>query len=178
MKRIAAAVAILSVCGVSAAQAQDKASSSRAGTEGISAIYSMAKTFVVKAAEQIPEDKYSYQPTKDVRTVRALFAHIADANTFFCSQVTAQPNQYADKTEKNAKTKAEIVAALNASFAACDAAYAGVSDADLGKPLTVFGQQRNVAAVLTMNAAHDMEHYGNIVTYMRTLGMVPPSSQQ
>jgi uncharacterized damage-inducible protein DinB len=69
------------------------------------------------------------------------------------------------------------VAALNASFAACDGAYAGVGDADLVKPINVFGQQRNVAAVLTMNAAHDMEHYGNIVTYMRMLGMVPPSSQ-
>jgi uncharacterized damage-inducible protein DinB len=177
MKRVAATFLALSVCGFSVAQAQEKASTARAGTEGISAIYSMAKSFLVKAAEQIPEDKYSFQPTKDVRTVGSLFSHIADANNFFCSQVTATPKQYSDKTEKTAKTKAEIVAALNASFTACDAAYAGVGDADLSKPITVFGQPRNVAAVLTMNAAHDMEHYGNIVTYMRILNMVPPSSQ-
>jgi hypothetical protein len=27
------------------------------------------------------------------------------------------------------------------------------------------------------NATHDWEHYGNIVTYLRIKGMVPPSSQ-
>ena len=31
---------------------------------------------------------------------------------------------------------------------------------------------------LVMNAAHLAEHYGNIVTYMRIKGMVPPSSQR
>jgi uncharacterized damage-inducible protein DinB len=178
MKRIAAATAMMVMATASLAQAQDKASGGRAAAEGISAIYSQTKGFLVAAAEQIPEDKYGFQPTKDVRTVGALFAHVADANNFFCSQVTSSPKQYSDAVEKTAKTKAELVTALKASFAACDVAYAGVTDADLSKPLNIFGQQRNFAGALTMNAAHDMEHYGNIVTYMRIIGLTPPSSQR
>ena len=176
MKRFATAAAIILVAATTA-QAQEKASPANASVMGMTAIYGMGKGNILKAAEQIPEDKYSFQPTKDVRTVGALFAHIADAQNFFCSQLSATPKQYSDAVEKTAKTKAELVAALKASFAACDAAYASVTDAKLTTPITVFGNPVNYAAVLTMNASHDWEHYGNIVTYMRILGMTPPSSQ-
>ncbi len=176
MRRVLAATVVL-VLGVgSAAMAQEKASAN-AAVAGLTGPLLMVKGNIVKAAEQIPEDKYSFQPTKEVRTVGALFAHIADANTFFCSLITPQPKQYSDATEKNVKTKAEIIAALNKSFADCEAAYGAVTDADLAKPVNIFGNPTNWAGGMTMNTAHDWEHYGNIVTYMRMLNMVPPSSQ-
>jgi uncharacterized damage-inducible protein DinB len=178
MKRIAVAAAMLVMTTASIAHAQNKASSANAAAQGITAIYDQTKGFLVAAAEQIPEDKYAFQPTKDVRTVGALFAHIADANNFFCGQISGQGKQYSDAVEKTAKTKAELVTALKASFAACDAAYGAVTDAELARPMTIFGMQRNLAGVLAMNAAHDMEHYGNLVTYMRIIGMTPPSSQR
>lgn len=177
MKLVAAAAALLLV-GASVAQAQDKASGANASVAGITGVYDLGKNFILKAAEQVPEEKFAFQPTKDVRTLGALFAHIADAQTFFCSQFSAAPKEYSDKVEKTAKTKAEIVAALKASFTACDAAYKSVTDAALTKPLTIFGMPMNFAGALTLNASHDWEHYGNIVTYMRLIGMVPPSSQQ
>ena len=177
MKRVAAGFAVLVAFGVSTAQAQEKASGS-ASTGGITGVFHMAHANIVKAAEQVPEDKYSYQPTKEVRTLGALFAHLADANNFFCSQVTGTPANYADKVEKTAKTKAEIVAALKASYDACGAAYGTVTDAQLTKPIKIFGMDMNWAGALAMNAGHNWEHYGNIVTYMRLNGMVPPSSQQ
>ena len=177
MKRIAAAFAVLLIAGASQAQAQEKASGA-ASTNGIAAVFHMAHGNIVKAAEQIPEDKFSFQPTKEVRTIGALFAHIADANNFFCSQVTGSPKNYADTVEKTAKTKADIVAALKASYSACGAAYGGVTDADLTKALKIFGNDTNVAGALAFNTAHNWEHYGNIVTYMLMNGMVPPSSQQ
>ena len=178
MKRVVAAAALFLIAGTSVAQAQDKASGANASAQGIAAIYNAAKVNILKAAEQIPEAGYAYQPTKEVRTTGALFAHIADAQTFFCSQFGGSPKQYAATVEKNAKTKAEVIAGLKASFDACDAAYAAVTDADLTKPLNIFGNDLNYAAALTMNASHNWEHYGNIVTYMRINGMVPPSSQQ
>ena len=178
MKRVAAVFAVLLVFGVSAAYAQEKASGS-ASVAGIAGVFHMAHGNIVKAAEQIPEDKYSFQPTKEVRTLGALFAHIADANNYLCSQVTATPAaQYADKTEKTAKTKAEIVAALKASYDACGAAYGAVTDAQLTKAIKIFGMDMNWSGAIAMNASHNWEHYGNIVTYMRLNGMVPPSSQQ
>ena len=178
MKRTILLSALMLAGAASLAHAQEKASSARVVADGITGIYAQTKMFVVKAAEQIPEDKYGYQPTKDVRTIGALFAHIADANNFFCSQVGASPKQYSDAVEKTAKTKAELLTALKASFATCDAAYGAATDADLSRSITIFGRPTNIAGALTMNAAHDMEHYGNLVTYMRMIGMTPPSSQQ
>ncbi len=177
MKRAAAILAVLTVAGSSVALAQDKASG-KAQTNALAAIFHMAHGNIVKAAEQIPEDKYSFQPTKEVRTLGAIFAHLADANNFFCGQVTGTPKEYSDANEKTAKTKAEIVAALKASYDGCGAAYGALSDADLAKPLTIFGNATNYAGAVSFNTAHNWEHYGNIVTYMRMNGMVPPSSQQ
>ena len=174
--KIPVATAFLLLASTSAF-AQEKASTANGSVQGITAVYNIAKANILKAAEQVPEDKYGFQPTKDVRTMGALFAHIADAQNFFCSQVSASPNQYSDAVEKTAKSKAELVAALKASFAKCDAAYAALTDADLTKPLNIFGNEANYAGALTLNASHDWEHYGNIVTYMRINGMVPPSSQ-
>ena len=76
MKRIAVAAAMMVITSASIAQAQNKASGANAAAQGITAIYSQTKGFLVATAEQIPEDKYGFQPTKDVRTVGALFAHI------------------------------------------------------------------------------------------------------
>ena len=176
MKRIAAACAVLLVAGASVAQAQEKASTASASTTGITNLFHMAHGNIVKAAEQIPEDKYAFQPTKEVRSLGALFAHIADANFMFCSMVGGTPAT--GSVEKTAKTKAEIVAALKASYDACGAAYGKITDADLQKPLKIFGRDSNFAGALTFNTSHNWEHYGNIVTYMRLNGLVPPSSQQ
>ncbi|HEY0304633.1 MAG TPA: DinB family protein [Longimicrobiales bacterium] len=176
MKRIAAVFALLVAFGVSAAQAQEKASAAAASTTGITNLFHMAHANIVKAAEQIPEDKYAFQPTKEVRTLGALFAHIADANFMFCSMVGGTPGTAS--AEKTAKTKAEIVAALKASYDACGAAYGKITDADLAKPVKIFGRDSNYSGALTFNTSHNWEHYGNIVTYMRLNGMVPPSSQQ
>ncbi|MGH7468852.1 MAG: DinB family protein [Longimicrobiales bacterium] len=162
----------------SAGQAQQKASGANPASAGIQNIYNMVKGYIVRAAEQVPEDKYSFQATKDVRTFGQIVAHIADAQTNLCSAATGAEKPYSDNTEKNVKGKAALVAALKASFAACDAAYAAATDATLSNATTMFGRAgASISQVLTMNASHDFEHYGNLVTYIRLLGMVPPSSQ-
>jgi hypothetical protein len=78
---------------------------------------------------------------------------------------------------ENKATKAEIVQALKDANAACDASYAQ-SDADAQTPVNMFGMTGTRLWALNFNAAHVMEHYGNLVTYMRIKGMVPPSSQR
>ena len=40
-----------------------------------------------------------------------------------------------------------------------------------------FGGDQPRLAVLSFNTAHDFEHYGNLVTYMRLKDIVPPSSE-
>jgi uncharacterized damage-inducible protein DinB len=160
----------------STAQAQEKASANPA-TTGIQNIYALARDFILKSAEQVPEDKYSFRATKDVRSFGQILGHVADAQNLFCGLAAGKDAKYADTTEKTVTTKAGLIAALKASSAACDAAYRSTTDAGLTKTVALFGRPATISQILTLNAAHDYEHYGNLVTYMRLMGMVPPSSQ-
>src|ERR1700683_5222105 len=72
---------------------------------------------ITKAAEMMPESKYSYRPTKDVRSFGEIVTHIADISYYLCSNMKgeAPPPAAAGKTSKS-----EITAYLKASFEYCD----------------------------------------------------------
>ncbi|HVF39563.1 MAG TPA: DinB family protein [Gemmatimonadaceae bacterium] len=133
--------------------------------------------FVTRAAEQIPEADYAFKPTPQVRTLGELIGHIAGAQNMICAAALNEPQKSEDDIEKNVKTKAGLVAALKASTEYCGRAYAQ-SDAASAGSTKLFGQDRSRMYALMINATHNGEHYGNMVTYMRIKGMVPPSSQQ
>ena len=139
--------------------------------------YGMAKNNILRSADKIPENLWSFQPTPEVRTIGQLFAHIADGQYEFCGVVSE--GKMVDKgIEKSAKTKADIVAALKEAFAYCDAAYAKLTDAGAAEMVSFFGRQATRIGVLDFNITHTYEHYGNLVTYMRIKGIVPPSSER
>jgi uncharacterized damage-inducible protein DinB len=81
--------------------------------------------------------------------------------------------------EKEKTAKKDLVAALEASFTFCESAFAGLTGARANETVKFFlpGTHTRLG-ILAFNTAHDFEHYGNIVTYMRLKGMVPPSSQK
>jgi uncharacterized damage-inducible protein DinB len=140
--------------------------------------YEMVKGNVLKAAEQVPEDLFAFQATPDVRTLGRLFAHIADANFGICATASGNKPPMSG-IEKSKKTKAEITEALAASFKFCDAAFDGLTEASAAESVKFFGPGPHTRlSTLAFNAQHDWEHYGNIVTYMRLKGLVPPSSQR
>jgi uncharacterized damage-inducible protein DinB len=113
-----------------------------------------------------------------VRTVGQLFAHIADGQYEFCGPV-AEGKSVSKDIEKTATTKTDIVNALYGAFAYCDAVYAKMTDADAVQIVTVFGGLKATKlGLMDFNTAHNMEHYGNLVTYMRLKNIVPPSSEQ
>jgi uncharacterized damage-inducible protein DinB len=138
-------------------------------------LYSIAKDDIVRSAEKIPEDLWSFRPTPEVRTIGQLFAHIADGQYEFCG-IATEGESVNKGIEKKAKTKAEIVAALNEGFAYCEKGYQGMTRASSLETVKAFGSQMTRISVMDFNAAHTMEHYGNLVTYMRIKGIVPPSS--
>jgi len=140
------------------------------------AVYGIAKNDVLRSADKIPDDLWSFQPTPEVRTVAQLFAHIADGQYEFCGPVS-EGKQVDKAIEKTAKAKAEIVAAVKDAFAYCDDAYAKMTDASAAESTTLFNRQMTKLGVMDFNTAHTMEHYGNLVTYMRIKGIVPPSSE-
>jgi uncharacterized damage-inducible protein DinB len=132
--------------------------------------------FIQKAAEQVPESSYAYKPTPSVRSFGQLIGHLAGVQDLMCGGVLGQKTNAEDSVEKNVTTKAALVAAIQASNDVCKKAYA-ISDANAGKSLKLFGEDRSALYWLISNMGHDNEHYGNIVTYMRMMNMVPPSSQ-
>ena len=141
--------------------------------------YEMVKGYVTQAAEQIPEAKYSYQPTKEVRTIGQLVGHIADGNHLICGYSSGQAGP-GTSAEKTLTKKADLQKALADSFAFCDKAYAALTNDAVGGQdvtMTVINNMKSTrAGAFAFNSAHDMEHYGNLVTYMRMNKMVPPSS--
>jgi uncharacterized damage-inducible protein DinB len=116
-----------------------------------------------------------------VRTFGQILAHVAGANYVFCSASRGEKSPFEeDHFEKTSKTKAEISKAIEDSIAYCDAAYSGLTDARAAEMISApFGSgKRARAAALIGNTGHVQEHYGNLVTYFRIKGMVPPSSQR
>jgi uncharacterized damage-inducible protein DinB len=139
------------------------------------AIFAISKGDVMGSVEKVPEALWSYQPTKDVRTFAQLFAHIADGQYEFCG--TASEGKVIDKgIEKTAKTKAEITAALKEAFGYCENAFAKLDDVKAAETVQFFGMTITRLGAMDFNTAHNMEHYGNLVTYMRLNHIVPPSS--
>jgi uncharacterized damage-inducible protein DinB len=140
------------------------------------AMYAHTKGYILASVDKIPEDLWSFRPTKDIRTVGELFAHIADGQYEFCG-VVAEGKSVRKGIEETRKTKAEIVAGLKDGFAYCEAAYAKMTDANAAEMVSFFGMKITKLGAMDFNIAHTMEHYGNLVTYMRLKGIVPPSSE-
>jgi uncharacterized damage-inducible protein DinB len=133
--------------------------------------------YVTAAAEQVPDSSYSYRPVPTVRTFGPLLAHIAGSQDMFCAQALGEKANDSDAIEKSTTGKAALLVALKATTEHCKKAYA-MTDADATKrTVKVFVGERTALWALLYNTVHNDEHYGNIVTYMRMLGMVPPSSQ-
>ena len=153
--------------------AQDQPANPLMGTS--KAMFGISKGYILGSVDKIPEDLWSFRPTKDVRTVGQLFAHIADAQYEFCG-VATEGEAASKDIEKTAKAKGEIVAALKEAFDYCDSAYAKLTDAKAAETVKFFGMTITRLGAMDFNVAHNMEHYGNLVTYMRLKNIVPPST--
>ena len=138
-----------------------------------------AKRNLLRGAEKMPEEGYAFKPTPDVRSFGALVAHIAEGEYLFCSSVKGEADPVAlGELEKSKTTKADLTAALKAAFDYCDPVFASLTDAQLGDKVQFFGRESTKSRPLTLAVAHSWEHYGNMVTYLRLKGIVPPSSEQ
>jgi len=148
-------------------------------TASLRSSWNEAKTNFRRSADVMPEAKYGFKPVDSVRTFGAILAHVAGASYEFCAAAKGEKTPHAeDEFEKSAKTKAEIVKALDGAIAYCDEAVKGLDDAKAAQMVAgaFGGPQAPRAALIMGNTGHVMEHYGNLVTYLRINGLVPPSS--
>ena len=146
-------------------------------TGAVNAVYQMAKPWIVKSAAMMSEENYKWQPTPEVRTFARLIAHIADDNNVFCGTVIGEKVAFgAVEKALGTGSKADLQKALDDSFLVCDKAFALGDDKLMNETASSIGGVQPKLGVLAFNNAHIMEHYGNIITYMRLRGLVPPSS--
>jgi len=138
--------------------------------------YAQMKRFLQVQAERVPEADYPFRPSPDVRTFGQLMGHIADYNYVFCAPARGGVNPLAGTTLEHEATKAELLAALAASFAFCDQAFGALTDANAME--TVQQGQNTVtrAGSLIPVLVHGYEEYGYAAVYVRMRGIVPPST--
>jgi uncharacterized damage-inducible protein DinB len=139
--------------------------------------YARVKDLLLKSAEKMPEENYSFKPVDTVRSYGQIVGHLADAQYMFCSMALGDKNPAPD-IEHTKTSKADLIAALNAAISYCDKAYDGMTDASAVQTIKLFGNDAPRLSALTVNNMHDLEHYGNLATYMRMKNIVPPSSEQ
>lgn len=122
---------------------------------------------VIAMAEDWPADKYSYRPNDQVRTFGQILVHIASANYFAINPAMGKSVKDIQDDPKQYQTKEQIVAFVKKSFADGDAALkAG------GNPGAIKNLRYWVGII-----EHSGEHFGNLVTYYRNNGVVPPESR-
>jgi len=136
------------------------AGSSQAAPAALTRSFTQASGWITKAADLVPADKYAYRPVATVRTFGQLIAHISDEYNFYCAKAAGRNQQWTDANEKGAADKGTIVQKLKESLDGCRAAYAKGTD----------------VGALVDNLADAYLHYGNAATYLRMMGLVPPSS--
>jgi uncharacterized damage-inducible protein DinB len=178
MARVSPALILLSVAvSPLAGQAAPSASApDNASVAAVRTMWEMMTNYVTQAALDMPEEKYSYRPTPEVRSFGELIGHVAGAQNLICAVALGEPPRAENEIEKTVKTKDGLIQALRQSTEYCARAYQQ-ADAATRAAVELFGRPATRFHALVLNATHNGEHYGNIVTYLRINGMVPPSSR-
>ncbi len=173
MRRIGmvCAVAGLMLSGVAWGQGSPLASE-------VQGAYARVKPNILKAAEKMPAEDYGYKPTPDIRTFARVVNHVIEAQNHICGAANHVDPSAAAKTPADTADKAAILEALNASFAECDKAYAGLTDANMTEMLAAGPAKRSRLSMLWGNVSHDNEQYATLALYLRLKGLVPPSSEK
>jgi uncharacterized damage-inducible protein DinB len=136
--------------------------------------YALIKGSVIKAAEKMPAEDYSFRTVTQVRTFAEMIVHIADAQLRMCGVVKGE-SPVANTASKT--TKPELVAALKASFDYCDPVYATMTDAAGAAKVKWARWDMSKLGLLNWNISHDNEMYGILGAFLRLKGIVPPSSE-
>jgi hypothetical protein len=174
MKPLVLAPIVLALTAIGAAAQNPVSDSLRRNWNGV-------KRNIKESAELMPEENYAFKATPDVRSFGEILAHVAGASYEYCASAKNVKTPFVENGFVGKKTtKADIVTITNDAIAYCDEAFAALTDANAGDQVQApFGGTTPTARInsLVGQIGHDSEHYGNLVTYFRLKGLVPPSSR-
>ena len=129
-----------------------------------------------RLADAIPADKYTWRPAAGARSFAEVFLHVSAANYNLPKLIGTPPPAGVEiaKLEKSTTDKAKVIATLKDSFAHEREAILKMSDADLEKSLDWFGGKNTERGILLFMTRHTAEHLGQSIAYARSIGIVPP----
>ena len=127
-------------------------------------------------AEAMPEEKYTWRPGEGVRSVSEAYMHVAGANFFLTGMIGVDPPADVGRDLEKITDKAKVLELLKQSFEHVRQAALKTPDAEMDKPVEMFGRQTTVRDLFLMMALHQHEHLGQAIAYARMNGIVPPWS--
>jgi uncharacterized damage-inducible protein DinB len=141
--------------------------------------YAILKRNITGSVDKMPAEHFPFKPVPEVMSYAELLTHIVETQYAYCNTVKGAANPGASLNFK-VTDKAAVGQLVKDSFAYCDDAFAALANENVLEMLTrgTSPNQRQLARgnQLTQLIVHGNEHYGNLVTYMRIKGIVPPSS--
>jgi len=147
--------------------------------------YTNTRNYIARTADKMPEENYGMRPgtQMEVRTFGQILGHLANLNFMWCAQAKGDKNPGAGRDFEKVTTKAELVKGLNEALTYCDGVYSSLTDTAGAETISITQENGRQSQSLRMglliqNHAHNNEHYGNLVTYMRIKNIVPPSSER
>lgn len=184
MKRVTVAVVagVVLVTAWSGLRAQPAGGGAQPVSDAIRAMYDGAKKNIKDSATiaEATQAIFDFKPVDSVRTYGQIVAHVAGANYEICAAAKGEKAPNSEAAFDKLTAKADIAKAWDGSVAYCDAVYKSLTDKTAGETIDMpFGMGKAPRAqALIMNSGHLNEHYGNLVTYMRIKGIVPPTSRR
>jgi len=140
---------------------------------------------ILALAEAIPESKYTWSPTPETRTIANALMHVATEWYVYVPMTVGRtppagfgpPRESVPRLEK-LTAKAEVIEHLEKAW---DHARQQVQAADLSALLghrQLSGQSVTLSQFTFLMAGDLHEHLGQLVTYARSVGVVPPWSRK
>ena len=179
MKRAVTILAVVS--GAMAVLSAQTKTAPQPVSDAIRSSWDSAKKNIRDTANQVPEANYTFSPVPGtVRTLGQIIGHVAGANYEFCSAAKGEKSPHAEEAFEKLATKAALVKAWDDSVKYCDGVFQALTDRSASDPIDMpFGMGKGVrTSALLGTIGHLNEHYGNLVTYMRLKGIVPPTSKK
>lgn len=167
--RVVLALIAMGTAGAASAQQGGQAREPIAWTTNW--FYQDARRNFLEAAELMPEEHYGFKPVPDVRSFGEIVGHIANWQFTNCSAAKGEKNPNATDFEK-AEGKADLLSGIKAAYVYCDEVFKSL---DLDR-LSAAGGGPPVMFRAMSALAHPYLHYGNLITYLRLKGIVPPST--
>ena len=138
---------------------------------------------IQELASSIPDGKYTWKPSKDVRSTGQVFLHVVQANYMLPMFFGVQPPASMGKDElmkldSQTMEPAKIRQMLKDSYEWAAKAIADTPDADLETQTDFFGQKMTKRAAMLALTSHSHEHLGQLIAYARSNNVVPPWTER